>query len=152
MVGSGKDENKRAPMYWSDDASDPDLCKGPAEMEDFKMKFPSLAEQMKDETSLWTWFREAVRIRRAFPAIARGTTVKLEGICDAKVAAFSRSDGSQTVYIIMNLRDETAEKDLSSLPASVKLAAVLNTNGEAIKLEAGKLTLPAYSIAVLTGE
>ncbi len=152
MKGSGRDENKRAPMYWSDDKNDPDLCKGPAEMEQFEMKFPSLAEQMKDEASLWTWFREAVRVRRAFPAIARGTTVKLAGICDAKVAAFSRSEGGQTVYILMNLKNQTAEKDLSSLPGSVKLSAVLNTNGEEIKLEAGKLVLPAYSIAVLTGD
>ena len=26
MKGAGKDENKRAPMYWSDDPDDPDMC------------------------------------------------------------------------------------------------------------------------------
>ena len=42
MKGSGKDENKRAPMYWSKDDKAEGMCKGPADMEDFQMKFDSL--------------------------------------------------------------------------------------------------------------
>ena len=72
MKGSGKDENKRAPMYWSDDAEAADMCVGPPDMDEVQMKFPSLEDQMADDLSLWRWFREVVHVRRAFPAIARG--------------------------------------------------------------------------------
>ncbi len=33
MKGAGKDENKRAPMYFSPDASSPGMCKGPDGMD-----------------------------------------------------------------------------------------------------------------------
>ena len=153
MKGAGKDENKRAPMYWSDDAKNPDMCDGPPDMDDVKMKFPSLEEQMKDDLSLWRWFTEVIRVRNAFPAIARGTTEGVDSVSDENVAAFFRRSGTDgDLLIVMNLRDQTAEKDLSSVGSGYTLAAVLNTNEESIEYKDGKLTLPAYSIAVFTVE
>lgn len=52
MKGSGKDENKRAPMYWSDDAGCPGLCGGPPGMEVFEMKFPGCENQLADGDSI----------------------------------------------------------------------------------------------------
>ena len=156
MKGAGKDENKRAPMYWSDDADDPDMCDGPPDMDDFPMKFPSAADQMQDGLSLWTWFREVIRVRNAFPAIARGRTEGEDTLCDDSVAAFWRRYGPDTgeedVLVVMNLRAETAEKDLTGVSGSsaLKLSAVLNTNEEKITFDSGVLTLPGYSIAVFT--
>ena len=119
MKGAGKVENKRAPMYWSDDADDPDMCDGPPDMDDFPMKFPSAADQMQDGLSLWTWFREVIRVRNAFPAIARGRTEGEDALCDDSVAAFWRRYGPDTgeedVLVVMNLRAETAEKDLTGV-------------------------------------
>ena len=153
MKGAGKDENKRAPMYWSDDPDDPDLCAGPPAMDEVKMKYPSLADQMQDETSLWNWFREVIRVRNAFPAIARGRTEGVDALSDENVAAFfRRSAADGDLLIVMNLRAEPAEKDLTQVGGSFTLAAVLNTNAESITYEGGKLTLPAYSIAVFTVE
>ncbi len=151
MKGSGKDENKRAPMYWSDDPKAPGMCAGPPDMDEVKMKFPSLADQVKDDLSLWRWFREVIRVRSAFPAIARGATESADRISDEKVAAFYRRGGADgDLLIVMNLRAETAEKDLSSAGSGLALAAVLNTNEESIKYKDGALTMPAYSIAVFT--
>ena len=156
MKGAGKDENKRAPMYWSDDPDDPDMCDGPPDMDDFQMKFPSAADQMQDGLSLWTWFREVIRVRNAFPAIARGRTEGEDALCDDSVAAFWRryaSDtGAEDVLIVMNLRTETAKKDLAGagIDGELKLSAVLNTDEEKIIYEDGVLTLPGYSIAVFT--
>ena len=156
MKGAGKDENKRAPMYWSDDADDPDMCDGPPDMDDFPMKFPPAADQMQDGLSLWTWFREVIRVRNAFPAIARGRTEGEDALCDDSVAAFWRRYGPDTgeedVLVVMNLRAETAEKDLTGVSGSsaLKLSAVLNTNEEKITFDSGVLTLPGYSIAVFT--
>ena len=151
MKGSGKDENKRAPMYWCDDAGAEGMCAGPPDMDEVQMKFPSLEDQMADDLSLWRWFKEVIRVRRAFPAIARGTTEPVEGVSDESVAAFVRScEGQQDVLLVMNLRDQAATKDLSALGAAWQLAAVLNTNEEQITYENGNLSLPAYCIAVLT--
>ncbi len=153
MKGSGKDENKRAPMYWSEDAEAEGMCAGPPDMDEVKMKFPSLEEQMKDDLSLWTWFKEVIRVRKAFPAIARGVTEAVDSVSDDNVAAFiRRSDSYDDVLIVMNLRDQAVVKDLSSVGGNPELAAVLGTNEESISYENGSLSLPAYSIAVLKFE
>ena len=149
MKGSGKDENKRAPMYWSDDANAEGMCVGPPNMDEVQMKFPSLEAQMADDLSLWRWFTEVVRVRRAFPAIARGATEPVDAVSDANVAAFIRRGDDGDVLIVMNLREEAAEKNLSAVSDNLKLAAVLNTSEESISYEGGTLSLPAYSIAVL---
>ena len=150
MKGAGKDENKRAPMYWTADASAPGMCTGPEGMDDVQMKFPPLDEQMSDDLSLWRWFTEVIRVRKAFPAIARGRTETAEGVCDESVAAFfRRSADDGDVLVVMNLRDQAATKDLSAL-GNLQLAAVLNTSEESISYDNGSLNLPAYSIAVLT--
>ena len=95
------------------------------------MKFPSAAEQMKDNLSLLTWFREVIRVRNAFPAIARGTTEGVDSLSDDNVAAFIRRDPENGDLLIV-------------------MAAVLNTGEEDITYEQGVLTMPGYSIAVFT--
>ena len=151
MKGSGKDENKRAPMYWGDDAAAPGMCAGPAGMDEVAQKFPSYEAQVNDDLSLWRWFREVIRVRRAFPAIARGTTEAVDSVSDASVAAFvRRSSAYGDVLVVMNLRDEAVEKDLSPVAGNLSLAAVLNTSEEHISFVNGVLGLPPYSIAVLT--
>ncbi len=54
MKGSGKDENKRAPMYWTA-GTDNVMCKGPKDMDSFKMKYPALDEQAKDPYSIYNY-------------------------------------------------------------------------------------------------
>ena len=67
------------------------------------------------------------------------------------MAAFVRhSDADGDVLLGMNLREQAAVKDLSGVSGSLRLAAVLNTSEEHITFENGSLSLPAYSIAVLT--
>ena len=151
MKGAGKDENKRAPMYWSDDPAAPGMCSGPMDMDEVQMKFPSLDDQMTDDLSLWRWFREVIRVRKAFPAIARGKTEAVDSVSDKSVAAFIRrgADGKD-VLVVMNLRDQATTKDISAVSDSLRLAAVLNTSEEPITYEGGSLSLPAYSIAVIT--
>ncbi|MBQ6388175.1 MAG: DUF3459 domain-containing protein [Mogibacterium sp.] len=153
MSGAGKDENKRAPMYWSADPQDPDMCVGPPYMDEVYMKYPPAADQMNDEMSLHRWFAEVIRVRNAFPAIARGVTEQADSISDDQVAAFyRRSDEHDDLLIVMNLRGQTAEKHLPSAGRGSRLAAVLNTNDENIICTGSTVTLPAYSIAVFTME
>ena len=151
MNGSDRDENRRAPMYWSDDASDPDMCAGPPYMDDVRMKFPSLAEQMKDDESLYNWFKEVIRVRNEYPVIARGKTENAMFLSDDKTAAFfRRSETDDDLLIVMNLSGQTVEKNLKKAGKGFKLKETLTTNGESIKHKGSTLSLPAYSIAILT--
>ena len=105
MKGSGKDENKRAPMYWTigeTDASDEaipafmdnvseGMCKGPKAMDYFKMKYPALDEQIKDPDSIYNYFKAAIRLRNTYPVVARGKTTAQKGLSDQNICAFTRS-------------------------------------------------------------
>ena len=149
MSGAGKDDNRRAPMYWSDDAGDPDMCAGPPDMDDVQMKFPSAAEQIKDGESIYSWFKEVIRVRNEYPAIARGYTEKEDSISDASVAAFyRRSEEYGDLLIVMNLRPEPVEKKLPMLKRKARMAESLTTNEEKMTYKKRKLDMPAYSIAV----
>ena len=151
MNGAGRDENKRAPMYWSDDPGDRDMCAALPYMDDMQMKFPPLSAQMKDDQSLYNWFKKVIRVRNEYPAIAKGVTKKADFICDDNVAAFFRkSDAEDDLLIVMNLRGQTAKKDLRVFGMGFELAETLSTNGEDITCESGRLTMPSYSIAVFT--
>ncbi len=149
MSGAGRDENRRAPMYWSDKSGGPDMCAGPPGMDDVQMRFPSAEVQMQDDMSIHRWFTEVIRVRRAFPAIARGKTENMDSVTDESTAAFfRRCDNEDDVLIVMNLRTQAVEKHLGSAADGFDLAAVLNTNEENITYEDGILRMPGYSIAV----
>jgi glycosidase len=151
MAGAGRDENKRAPMYWDYDRSAAGMCTGPYGMDAAEMPFPPLSQQQNDPSSIYQWFTEVIRVRKSFPVIARGSTAAAGWISNDAIAAFIRyADGEDPVLIVMNLRGESRDADLSGLNEDLNLSAVLITNGEQIVYENRVLHLPAYSIAVLT--
>ena len=150
MKGSGKDENKRAPMYWSEDADAEGMCRGPEYMDEVRMKFAPFSEQQKDPLSIWQYVRQAVHIRNAFPVIARGRTVEVEELCEEEYAVMIREDGEhEPVLIALNLDESEHSIDLSKTGYTT-LRAVLNTSEEKAELKDGTLKLPAYTIAVFT--
>lgn len=151
MKGSGKDENKRAPMYWSENAEEKGMCKGPEYMDSITMKFGSYETQKDDPLSVVNYYKQAVKIRNAFPVISHGDVIPLDDLSDDHVCVYLKEDGvNPSVLIAINLAEEEKTVDLSSQKNYSKLAAVLNTNTESIQLDGTKLTLPAFSIAVLT--
>ena len=150
MKGSGKDENKRAPMYWDSDAQAEGMCRGPEYMDDFDMKFPPFSEQEKDPLSIWQYVRQAVHIRNAFPVIARGKTVPLDELSEEEYAVMIKEDGThEPVLIAINLDENSHEIDLGSTGYGT-LSATLNTSMEFAVYKDGKLTLPPYTIAFFT--
>lgn len=151
MKGAGKDENKRAPMYWSSAPDAPGMCRPSPGMDAVQMKFPPLDEQVKDDLSVWRWFREVIRVRNAFPVIARGNTAAVESLCTDSLAGFVRYDDvNEPVLIVINMRDSEQTADIGVMNEPLKLSAVLNTSEEHISFENNMLKLPAMSIAVLT--
>ncbi len=156
MKGSGKDENKRAPMYWSDDRSAEGMCRGPKDMDSFKMKYPSYEEQEKDPYSIYNYYKSAIRLRNTFPVIARGKTGVIEDVSNDDICAFIRSaDDYEDVLVVFNTSEEPVTVSLaSSQDASgyENLVYQLNTREDEVSISGGELVLPAYSIAVLVRE
>lgn len=151
MKGSGKDENKRAPMYWSKDQAAEGMCNGPADMEDFQMKYDSLEEQAADATSIYHYVKQAIRIRNQFPAIARGTTSYVESLSGTDTFAMTRKYEDTTLLILGNssAADTTLSLDAEYAEVSdLTLAAELYTGEEQAVQDGASLTLPAYSIVI----
>ena len=201
MKGSGKDENKRAPMYWTagetsasnetlpaflDDVS-AGMCKGPKAMDYFKMKYPALDEQTTDPCSIYNYFKKAIRLRNTYPVVARGTTTMVKELSNQDICAFTRSVteeeaqnylesadprtaagsanadseagsasadfGPLSLLFVINTSDEEKTVDITGSEASKNyqvLSYQLNTGETASSLADGKLTIPAYGVAVLT--
>ena len=90
MKGSGKDENKRAPMYWTQDAEAEGMCDGPKDMDEVEMIFPSLEEQKEDSYSIYNFYKQAVLLRNRYPEIARGTVTYIEELSDKNVCVMKK--------------------------------------------------------------
>ena len=155
MKGSGKDENKRAPMYWSKDDKAEGMCKGPADMDNFQMKFDSLEEQQEDPDSIYNYVKQVIRIRNQNPAIARGTTTYLEQYSGEQCFALTRSYEDSTLLLLGNTSAEPASVDLSGLTVGntaaedLVLLGELYTGEEIAEREGTAVTLPAYSVLIL---
>lgn len=163
MKGSGKDENKRAPMYWSKDKNAAGMCKGPADMEDFQMKFDSLQEQQEDPDSIYNYVKQVIKIRNQNPEIARGTTVYLEQYSSAPDDAkqyfvLTRSYEDSTLLMLGNTSAEPVTVDLTGLTVGETAAEDLTVLGElytaenAAEQNGTEVTLPAFSILILGKE
>ena len=95
MKGAGRDENRRAPMHWSDDPQAAGMCAGPAGMETILMEYGSLEKQASDPDSIFSYVREAVRIRESLPAIARGKTVRIPELEEDRFVGFLRTGAAE---------------------------------------------------------
>ncbi|MBP3784165.1 MAG: alpha-amylase [Butyrivibrio sp.] len=146
MKGSGKDENKRAPMYWTAgeaDASEEALpafmdnvsagmCKGPKAMDYFKMKYPALDVQTTDPYSIYNYFKKAIRLRNTYPVVARGTTTMVKDLSDQDICAFTRSvtDEEAKNYLESADPETVTGSDASADFGPLSLLFVINTSDE----------------------
>ena len=155
MKGSGKDENKRAPMYWSEDSADDGMCKGPADMDAIKMKYGALETQEKDGNSIYQFVKQTIKLRNEYPEIARGTVTFEESVSDDKVCVIKKTYGNSELLLVYNLAPESVEVDLSGVTAGEKsgsdleVGGVLLTGTEEAVLQDGTLTMPGYSVVIV---
>jgi len=152
MKGSGKDENKRAPMYWSSDPEAEGMCDGPADMDEVKMVWPSYEEQKDDDTSILNYYRQAIKIRNAFKSVSHGTVTMADDLSSASICAYTKEYEGEKVLLVLNTTENEEDVNLSAYSEFNTLKAVLNTGEEEITFKDGTLHMPAFSIAVLTGE
>lgn len=150
MRGSGKDENKRAPMYWSDFAGGEGMCKGPEAMDEVVQKFGSLETQKKDKFSMYWYYRNLYHVKNMFPEIARGQVAVMEGIEDGDICAISKTYEGETIYILFNLAKEERTVTVSSDMYDYEgLAASLEVDENKVTMKGETVTIPAYGIAVI---
>lgn len=149
MKGAGKDENKRAPMYFSKDPKAKGMCSGPVGMDNIKMKYGSLEEQQKEPDSVYQYYKKAIYLRNLHPAIRKGSVTNLEAYSSENVTAFTKTCGEETLTIFCNLSPEEAVIELQDAEKDLTLATGLYTDEEEASLQDGNLTLPSYGIVLL---
>ena len=148
MPGSGNDPSKRAPFFWND-ARDNGTTTSPPECElPEEYPFGSLEQQMEDDNSLWNYYRQAIAIRQALPALSHGRTTAETGLNAGCVSAFRKTWNDQAIIVLMNIDTVAASVDLSAY-ADWTLAASLSADGNEIVLSDTTLELPAFGTAVL---
>lgn len=104
MAGTGKDENKRAPMYWSKQ----DLIgmtDGPVNMEKQTQRFLPVDEQSEDDSSILNYYKRAIRLRNLNPEISRGM-IEVIDVADGDITAVKKSLEQSSVILLMNISAE----------------------------------------------
>ncbi len=151
MVGSRKDENKRIAMLWDSDRMN-DLCKNPPGTTQEEYAYPGVKQQQKDSESLLNYHKQINYLRNKYPQIPRGEYEIANKLTTATLLAFVKTWNDSKVCIVINFdKENSTEVDLSELPGYTKCESVSAVSGKA-ELKDNTLTLPAYTIAVLSGE
>ena len=149
ICGGTNDPSYRAPMLWdengtADTPAPPPECELPEEY-----LFGGLAQQKGDDGSVYNYYRQAIAIRQAIPAISHGRTTAETALNTGCVSAQRKSWEGEECILLMNLSAEAAGVDLTAY-ADWTLAASLVTGEEPVAQEGAALHLPAWGVAVLT--
>ncbi len=148
MPGSGNDPSKRAPFFWND-ARDNGTTNPPPECEiPEEYPFGSLEAQRNDDSSLYNYYRQAVAIRQALPALSHGRTTAETALNTGCISAFRKTWNEESVIVLLNIDANAAQVDLSGY-ADWELVATLSADGEEIAMDGTTLNLAAYGVAIL---
>lgn len=152
MSGAGRDENKRAPMYWSEDASAAGMTKGPADMEPQKHAFGALETQEADADSIYAFYRRLLALRAAHPAISEGTAELIDLGDEIDACVLRKTCADETVYLVYNL---SADREIRvTLPEAVTQTDFLSAKRDSAqpKNESTAVTVPPQSLTVFMPE
>lgn len=103
-----RDEQKRTPMAWR-----------PGPGRGFSDAEPWIAFSSDDPASLWSRYRQAIALRRATPALARGRITLLEP-ASPSLLAFVREEDGERVLVAANLGTRPAVLAASERPGVVE--------------------------------
>lgn len=140
----------RCPMYWSANGTSDTTTPPPGGIVP-EHTCGSVEEQRKDETSIYSYYRELIAIRKALPVISHGKNTAETALNMGCVSAIHKTWNDQECIILMNIDDDEAgaEVDLTDY-ADWSVTVTLSANGQAIEQDGTTLKLPAYGIAILT--
>jgi glycosidase len=151
MASSGtKDENKRLAMLWSN-TSDAGKTRNPAGADaNIKSAFEPSDEQQADADSILNYYVRALKIRNAYPEIARGKVTIVEELTESQQAAITKTWNGETIGILYNTEKEAdVVFDFAGTALEgMDIAGVLTTDVDGyVTFKDGVLTLPAGAIA-----
>ena len=154
MNGSGKDENKRAPMRWSGidegdvydgETNSSGMCIGPPDMDQISMSYPALDGQLSDPASIFSCVRDVIRLRKKYPVIASGRTQLIEEMSGKDICTLVRTcSGLESVMIIMNASEKEQQLQIR-IPEKDSVSASFSDIPDT-------LTLTPYAIALIGEE
>lgn len=109
------DQNKRLHMNWSE--TDPaGICSDPEGADTgIVQSMPAADAQIGDDDSLYTYYREALRIRNENAEIARGTIEIVDALTDGDLAVIIKTWNEGSVVIAYNTGEESASVDLNGI-------------------------------------
>ncbi|MCD8131686.1 MAG: alpha amylase [Lachnospiraceae bacterium] len=144
------DENKRIPMYWSD-TDTTGMTVGPENMEQgITSSFAAVDEQLADETSILSYYKEALLMRNQNPEIARGEITIVEELTSEDTAVILKTWEESTIAILYNTDTEAVTIDLTGTALEgMELQNCLTVGEEEITLADGVAAMPGQSICVL---
>ncbi len=155
MKGSGRDENKRVGMYWSENTNMVGVCAGPVDADTVEMIYPSLEVQQEDPGSIYNYVKQAIKLRNIYPEIARGTMTFHQELSNDQVCVFTKEYEGSQLMIIFNLSENENAVDLSGISlngkdaGNVEEAGMLQTSGAGVRIDGSRVIMPAYSVEII---
>ena len=141
--GSGKDENKRTPLYWSL-TDDTGMCDPPPGADDIRPVEAGIAVQLKDRDSLLNFYIATIGVKNRHPELARGEFALAESGYSS-VCAYTVTYEGRALMVVHNLGEKQVEMTIPDAELVDSLAA----GGTAPRYQKGTLALPGYSTAVI---
>ena len=143
--GANTDANRRLKMEWGDG----DTVEDPEGTGyDYERAYATVAEQLSDEGSLYSYYKKLIMIRKANPAICRGSYTALK-FTDTKLGGFTSTYEGTTVAVLHNTSRSAITVDLSDVTdlEFTRINAVIGL-GSGL-LEGSVLTLDSQTSIVL---
>ncbi len=136
------DPDLRVGMMWDESGVKTRLPNGATGEAEFP--FGSAEKQLKDSNSILSYYKLCNNARNAFPALMRGTVTRTT-YSDSQVLIMTKTYKDQTLNIVVNLGTESKTVD----GVEGTLAQSICVTGS-VKRSGTTLTMPKYSIAILT--
>ncbi len=152
--GQSSDPAKRIAMKWEEKNIYEGCCYLPPEgtpVDATYYAYPSVAEQMKDEMSILSYYKEAMELRNRFPSIARGEVTDYSNEQNGYICVITKTYKDEKITIVFNLdtfaQEITINQDV--LGCTELVGQLLTTEEEAVYDGNGSLTMPPQSIVIL---
>ena len=153
--GSSSDPYKRIAMKWQQKNIFPGLCYRTPEgisIDETYYYYPSLEEQLADENSIANYYKNAMRLRNAFPAIARGTVENHSEDYSSYICAITKTYQHEKITIVINLDtfEQVVNLNTANLGCSTVVGELYIDNSIRATYDGnGTLVMPPQSIVIL---
>jgi alpha-amylase len=147
MLGVKPDEGIREPMGWYAAGSG----KGQAAWEARKNNpktGSSVESQMKEQDSLYHYYRELISLRNEVPALQNGG-IREFSTGNAGVMAYERTTAKESVLVVHNLTGEEQTLTLEANPKGASYTTILKDFSQSARLSGSEVTLAPYTTVII---